>query len=395
MGCLTEAKIKALHQAGRYRDGDCLFLNVTPAGTRSWVVRVKLRHGPRRDLGIGPYPLLSLKEARIRAWEYRKQAFNGVDPLGERKRAAMPTFQHVARQYYEENKPRWKAGRNTDQWLRAVEKYALPVFGHKPVDRLDQDDILAVLRPIWTTIPETARKLRQQLRVILKWCQAHRYVKENVAGDVIAGALAPMPSIQAHHRSLPYEAVGAALERIEASGASVSAKLCLRLLILTATRSQEARGMRWQELDTEKRLWTIPASRMKTNHEHHVPLSDEAMRVLDRARILEDGSGFVFPSQRKKGDALCVTTLTRLLATTGLLDQTVVHGFRSSFRTWSEEQTHADFAVKEQALAHQVGSSIERAYTRTDLLTKRRRLMQQWSDYITSAPRQQVVSLHG
>ena len=393
MGRLTEAKIKSIHQAGRYRDGDCLFLNVTASGTRSWVVRLKVRHGPRRDLGIGPYPLLSLKEARLRAWELRKQVFNGLDPLGERKKSAMPTFQHVARQYYEDNKPRWKPGRHAERWLQVVERYAVPVFGYKPVDRLDQDDILAVLRPIWTTIPETARKLRQRLRLILKWCQAHRYVKENVAGEVIDGALAPMPSIRAHHRSLPYEAVGAALERIEESGASLSAKLCLRFLILTATRSQEARGTRWQEIDTEKRLWIIPASRMKTNHEHHVPLSDEAVRVLDRARVLEDGSGFVFPSPRKKGDALSVMTMTGLLDATGLLGQTVVHGFRSSFRTWSEEQTTADFAVKEQALAHQVGSAVERAYTRTDLLAKRRVLMQRWSDYLTRNAPAQVINL--
>lgn len=393
MGHLTEAKIKSIQKAGRYRDGDCLFLNVRESGTRSWVVRVKIRRGPRRDLGIGPYPLLGLKEARLRAWELRKQVFNGVDPLGERKQAAMPTFQHVARQYYEANKPRWKPGRAADQWLRVVEKYAVPVFGHKPVDRLDQDDMLAVLRPIWTTIPEAARILRQRLRLILKWCQAHRYVTENVAGEVIDGALAPMPAIRAHHRSLPYEAVGAALDTIDASTSCLSAKLCLRFLILTATRSQEARGTRWQEIDTEKRLWTIPASRMKTNHEHHVPLSDEAVRVLDRARGLEDGSGFVFPSPRKKGEALSVVTLTWLLDTAGLLDQTVVHGFRSSFRTWSEEQTTADFAVKEQALAHQVGSAVERAYTRTDLLAKRRVLMQRWSDYLTRNAPAQVINL--
>ena len=393
MGRLTEAKIKALHQAGRYRDGDCLFLNVTASGTRSWVVRLKIRHGPRRDLGIGPYPLLGLKEARLRAWELRKQVFHGVDPLGERKKSAMPTFQHVARQYYEANKPRWKPGRHTERWLQVVEKYAFPAFGHTPVDRLDQDDMLAVLRPIWTTIPEAARRLRHRLRVILKWCQAHRYVTANVAGDVIDGALAPMPSIRAHHRSLPYEAVGAALDTIEASASCLSAKLCLRFLILTATRSQEARGLRWQELDLAKRLWTIPASRMKMNHEHHVPLSEEAMRVLDRARVLEDGSDLVFPSPQKPGEALSAMTLTRLLATTGLLDQTVVHGFRSSFRTWSEEQTTADFAVKEQALAHQVGSAVERAYTRTDLLARRRVLMQRWSDYLTRNAPAQVITL--
>ena len=393
MGRLTEATIKAIQKAGRYRDGDCLFLNVTASGTRSWVVRLKIRHGPRRDLGIGPYPLLGLKEARLRAWELRKQVFHGVDPLDARKQSAMPTFQHVARQYYEENKPRWKPGRHTERWLQVVERYAFPAFGHTPVDRLDQDDILAVLRPIWTTIPETARRLRHRLRVILKWCQAHRYVTENVAGDVIDGALAPMPAIHAHHRSLPYEAVGAALDTIDASTSCLSAKLCLRWLILTATRSQEARGTRWQEIDTEKRLWIIPASRMKMNHEHHVPLSDEAMRVVARARGLADGRDLVFPSPQKPGAALSAMTLTRLLATTGLLDHTVVHGFRSSFRTWSEEQTNADFAVKEHALAHQVGSAVERAYTRTDLLAKRRVLMQHWSDYLTRNAPAQVINL--
>ena len=394
MGRLTEAKIRSISKAGRYGDGDCLFLNVTKANTKSWVVRLKIRNGARRDLGIGPHALLSLKEARLRAWEYRKQAFNGHDPLAERQHATLPTFEEVAKRYYEENKPRWKAGRHRERWLDVLKLYALPKIGKTPVDRLGREDVLKVLMPIWSHKPESGRKLRQRIRLILEWCQGHGYIDGNPAGEVINGALPAMPAVKEHHRALPYEQVPEALEKIAGCRSALSVKLCLRFLILTASRSSEARQGTWSEIDVEKALWVIPPSRMKTQHEHRVPLSDEAMRVLERARAVDDGSGLLFPSPRKKGEAFSYMTMAKLLDTAGLLEKTVVHGFRSSFRDWAEEQTSCDYAVKEQALAHAVGSSIERAYTRTDLLAKRRRLMQQWSDYVTRAPRQQIVSLH-
>ena len=244
---------------------------------------------------------------------------------------------------------------------------------------------------IWTKKPEQARKLRQRIRLILKWCQAHGYVKENVAGEQIDGALQPMPSVKEHHRSLSYTEVSKALDMMEESGASLSVKSCLRFVILTACRGAEARGARWSEFSTEKKLWIIPSSRMKTKQEHRVPLSDEAMKVLDQVRVLrrtpKDDSEFVFPSPVKHGRQFSAMAMPRLLGNVGLAaDKCVVHGFRASFRTWAEECTNADFAVKELCLAHTIGKALVSTYTQTDLLQKRRGLMERWGDYLTMGP---------
>ena len=343
--------------------------------------------------------MVSLQEARERAFENRRAVAHGRDPLAEKKQAikesSIPTFKAVARKYYEENLPRWKPGRHTERWMQVVEKYAFPVFGDVPVDRLGREDVLRMLTPIWTSKPEYARKLRQRVRLILDWCQAHGYVHTNIAGEQIGGALPSMPSVKEHHRSLPYTEVSKALDMIEESGASLSAKLCFRFLILTAVRPGEARNATWEEINWETKTWTIPAGKMKAKAEHRVPLSREAMKVLERAARVRGESPLIFPSSLKRAKPRSDMTLTKLLRDVGLGEKTVPHGFRSSFRTWAGEQTNTPTPVIELCLAHAVGNAVEQAYARTDLLQKRQRLMQAWGQYVTGESRAAVVPLHG
>ena len=382
MAKLTATKIKTFRDKGRYGDGDGLFLNITATGTKSWVQRVVV-HGRRRDIGLGGYPTVSLAEARQRCTDNRKAISAGLDPIAEKRKPTVATFREAAKTVHEMNIPRWRSAKHAKSWLRMLERYAFPVIGDMPVDRIDRTDVLAVLKPIWTTKPETARRVRQRTRMVFRWAMSHGLIDHNPAGEVIDGALPTMPHIREHFRSLPYQEVGAALKTVDASGASLSVKLCLRFLVLTAARSGEARGATWDEIDLEARTWRIRGSRMKAGVEHRVPLSEQALAVLDQAYMLRDESGLVFPSPLKHGRTLSNMTLTMILGSTGLAERGTVHGFRSSFKNWSMEITDTPWAVAEAALAHTLGNSTEQAYARSDLYERRRVLMQDWADYVT------------
>ena len=191
-----------------------------------------------------------------------------------------------------------------------------------------------------------------------------------------------MPKVKAHLRALPYQDVLTALETVEASQASMAAKLCFRFLVLTAARSGEARGATWDELDLQDQVWRIPAQRMKAGMEHRVPLSRQVLDVLGDASALRDESGLVFPSPLKEGVSMSDMTLTKVLRSVGLAERATVHGFRSSFKNWTLDQTDTPWAVSEAALAHTLGNSTEQAYARSDLFERRRTLMQQWADYL-------------
>ena len=212
---------------------------------------------------------------------------------------------------------------------------------------------------------------------------------------MIDGALPSMPAVRENFRALPYQEVGEALEIVRASRASMSAKACLEFVILTACRSGEARNAEWSEIDMEAREWRIPASRMKSGREHRVPLSNVVLEVLERVYPLSGGEGLVFPSPVRKAKPLSDMSLTKVLRDTGLAEKAVVHGFRSSFRTWASENTNADHAVMELSLAHAVGSAVEQAYARSDLYAKRARLMDQWGHFVAGGERGKVVQLHG
>lgn len=377
-GKLNVGTVRGISSAGRYADGNTLFLKVTDRGTKSWVQRVAI-DGRRRDIGLGSFPTVSLAKARERAMANRLAIADGRDPVSEKKRAKTPTFREAAQATFEANLPRWRDTKTARNWMQGMEKRAFPVIGNMRVDRIRREDVLHILKPVWAVHPDVARKLRQRMRATLRWCQAHGYVEQNVAGEAIEGALPPMPAVRAHHRTLPYADVRACLETVRASSASASARLCLEFVVLTATRSGEARAARWDEIDLDQREWRIAADRTKTGTLHVVPLSEPAMQVLDRARALGQGP-LVFPSprRRKEPGPLSDMTLMNVLHTIGFGARTTVHGFRSSFRTWASECTESDHAVMELCLSHAVGSAVERAYARSDLLEKRRVLMERW-----------------
>ena len=379
MRTLTVAKAKALSEPGLYRADPTLYLRIAPGGSKSWIQRLTI-DGRRHDLGLGSFPLVSLAEARGKAFDNRRAVQAGRNPLAEKRRAKTPTFAVAAVRTCDALRPGWRNRKHGTDWIATLENHALPILGGVSVDRIRSEDVLRVLTPIWTRIPETARRVRQRIRAVLRWCWAHGYVSENVAGEGIDGALPAMPNVKEHFRALPYHEVAAALEVVEKSRASKPGKLCLRFLILTAARSGEVRGATWAEIDLEAAEWRVPGERMKGGREHRVPLSDAARDVLARARGLEDGSGLAFPSPTRTGRPLSNMTLTKILRDQGLADRATVHGFRSAFRDWCAE-TGKPREIAEAALAHTVGG-VEGAYFRSDLYARRRVLMDQWAAFL-------------
>ena len=380
---LSATRVRALRDPGRYSDGDGLHLFIHKNGRKSWVQRITV-DGRRRDIGLGGYPTVSLAQARKRATDNREAISSGRDPVAEKHRPAMPTFSEAAYAVHEANKPRWRNGSHKSAWIQTLERHAFPKIGKKHIDSISRTDVLSVLTPIWSTRPETARRVRQRMRTIFRWAMANELIETNPAGEAIDGALPSMPKVKAHLRALPYQEVGSALKTLDASQTSPASKHCLKFLVFTAARSGEARGATWDEIDLRGATWTIPGSRMKAGMEHRVPLSDQALDVLMLARRLEDGSELCFPSPLRPGRMLSDMTMTNILRKSGLADRATVHGFRTSFKTWTMEQTDTPWAVGEAALAHQLGGSVEQAYARSDLFDRRRTLMQQWVDYLTA-----------
>ena len=389
---MTAARVRSLSIPGRYAAGPTLYLRVAPGGTKSWVQRLTI-DGKRHDIGLGGYPLVTLAEARDVAFMNRRLVRQGGNPLSERSKSKTPTFREASRRALEANRGRWRNRKTVDNWIATMEKYAHPVFGDRRVDQIGREDVLRALTPIWSTKPEIGRKVRTRIRQTLAWCQAHNYIENNPAGEAINAALPATTALKTHFRALAYTEVSAALETIEASRASLSAKACLRFVVLTACRSGEARLATWAEVDLEAREWRVPAARMKTGAEHRVPLSDAVLGLLESVRALRDRSDLVFPSPTRPGKPLSDMTLTKVLRDTGLADRSTVHGFRSAFRTWASERTSVPHAVAEMALAHRVGSDVERSYARSDLFEKRRGLMGQWAAYVTGTGRGKVLQM--
>ena len=255
---LSATRVKALKDPGRFSDGGGLHLYISKAGRKSWVQRITI-DGHRRDIGLGGFPSVSLAQAREKATENRAAIAGGRDPLVDKRRPAMPSFRDAAHAVHEANRPRWRNGRaqrklDSDS---GAPRHAL-AGQYTPLDRIDRTDVLQVLTPVWTTRPETARRVRQRMRTIFRWAMAHGFMETNQAGEAIDGALPPMPKVKAHLRALPYQDVGEALKTVDASQASIAAKLCFRFLVLTAARSGEARGAVWDEIDIPGQVWRIP-----------------------------------------------------------------------------------------------------------------------------------------
>jgi integrase len=377
-GKLSDRKVRALSEPGRYSDGATLYLVVAPGGSKQWVQRLTVRRR-QTDVGLGGYPVVGLREAREKAQANRAQARSGADPLLERRRAAVPTFRDLASQHIEALRPSWRNAKHAAQWGSTLAAYAHPFIGNRPVDQVTRADVIGLLSPIWTKKPETARRVRQRVRAVMARANALEYIEHNPAGEGIDAALAKLPRIRAHHPALPYAQLPAALRAVRESTATPAVTLGFEFLALTACRSGEVRGARWEETDMDAATWTVPASRMKGGRAHRVPLSEQAIAVLDEARGLVNGSGLVFPAPRS-GLELSDMAFAQLLRRLEL--DFVPHGLRSSFRDWAAEQTNAPHAVMEAALAHSVKNTTEAAYFRSDLFELRRGLMAEWGRFL-------------
>ena len=389
VGKLTARFAATVTRPGRHGDGNGLYLVVKPSGSKSWVLRTVVR-GRRCDIGLGGFPLVSLAEARTAAFAGRKLARAGGDPLALKRRPDIPIFEDAARTVIGIHKPTWRdGGKSAGQWEASLRQYAFPRLGSKRVDTITTADVMAVLLPIWTEKTETARRVRQRIGTVMKWAVAQGYRDDNPAGDAIAAALPRANGTKRHFRAVHHSEVGDVIRAVRGSQASLASRLAFEFLVLTAARSGEVRGATWSEIDTDAATWTIPGERMKGGREHRVPLSDRALKVLEEARALDDGSGLVFPAPAGR-KPMSDSTLSKLLRELGI--DAVPHGFRSTFRDWCSEAAHAPREVAEACLAHVV-RGVEGAYARSDLLDRRRKLMDRWAAYLASDAGDTVVPM--
>ena len=377
---LTPAKVKQEKRPGRYADGQGLYLHVSETGARWWIWRGTV-HGRRRELGMGSARLVSLAKAREIARTWRRIARDGGDPVVERdkNRRQSLTFEEAARRVWAAQiEPPGRNEKYTKQWLTSLKAHAFPLIGSLPVHAVTQSDILRVLSPIWTERSQTARLVRQRLRTVLNWARAAGHCEGVNPVEGVEDGLPKQRYRVQHFKALPFKELPEFMRRLEA--VEGVAALALRFTILTAARSGEVRGARWSEIDIEDRLWVVSDARMKAEREHRVPLSGEALAVLERVCGLD--STMVFPAH-KRGAIMHDMTIAAPLKR---LDVTgTVHGFRSTFRDWAAERTSVPREIAELCLAHEVGNAVERAYRRSDLFDKRRELMSQWARFCMSA----------
>ena len=362
---------------GRHGDGGTLYLVVEPGGhSRHWVQRLTV-DGKRRDLGLGGYPYVGLAEARAAAFSNRQLARRGGDPTAALRPSRVPTFRTACERV--DAAATWK-GHGAEDRRRGLERYCGSILDRR-LDQVRRADVIGILAPLMAEKRAMGSKLHGWIRGALAWGVAREHIEFNVA-DGIGAALPAARKGKKHHPALPYAEVGAALEAIAACTATEALKSCLRFIILTAVRSGEARGATWSEMDLQAAEWRIPAERMKAGREHRVPLSAAAMDTLERARSLYSPAGWCFPAPSGASRQMHATTLAQVVRRL-YGGRCTVHGFRSSFRDWASEQTSVPHAVAEAALAHQVGSAVERSYARSDLFDKRRGLMDRWAEYVT------------
>ena len=361
-------------------------------GHGKWVLRfVSPVTGNRRNAGLGSYPDTGIADVGKLATAMREQIAAGVDPLEAKKidssTPEMPTFKEAATTLHRELLPGWKNFKHGQQWINTLTEYAFPEIGALPMNEIQPRHIADVLRPIWLSKAETSTRVKQRMHAVMSWGWAHGFCIANPV-DVVNHLLPQQPGKSTrteHQPAMPWREIPKFIEEnLQGSSRHDLTRLMLELLILTAARSGELRGMRWPEVDLEAAIWTVPAERMKAKQPHRIPLSDRAVEILKQQMGMHDQ--LVFPSPRVQAE-LSDMALTAFLRRVKAISDSpgrvaTAHGFRSSFRDWCSEQGHArDLA--ERALAHTVANKVEAAYHRTDLLEQRRPVMQAWADFCT------------
>ncbi|NWA11955.1 tyrosine-type recombinase/integrase [Pseudomonas gingeri] len=382
---LSQKVIEKITQPGVYQDKHGLSLKVRPTGTKSWTLRYQVNN-ERHDIGLGSFPETSLADARKKATEHRVLINQGIDPLGHRKEAAIAavTLQDEALTFIERHRAGWSQ-KHATQWLNSLTEHVFPKIGTVPIAKIETKHIVSVLDPIWKEKEVTALRIRNRLERVIDHAKAHeRFTAENPARW--KGHLQNiMPNNQtepAPMDSMDFTELPIFMRLLE--GEDSRTARCLQFLILTACRTSEAMGARWDEIDMINRVWTIPEERMKRK-EHRVPLSEEAIQVL-RDVGTRGRSDLVFPGPRTT-EMLADNALRRLVRRLG--GKCTPHGFRATFRTWAEEKTQFSFELCEISLAHTVGNATSRAYVRGDQLEKRRPLMARWGKFAMDRVRPQ------
>jgi len=387
---LTALAVSKIKTPGRHAVGDGVYLQITGDSGRSWIFRYQ-RGGRQRHMGLGPTDLLTLAEARERAREARRLLLDGIDPMearnARRAQAALDaakavTFKDCAERYIASHEAAWRNPVHRKQWTSTLTAYAYPAFGALPVAAVDTGLVIKALEPIWTEKPETASRVRGRVESILDWAKVRGYREgENPARwrghlDKLLPNRRKVRRVE-HHAALPYADMPAFMVALrEREGIAARA---LEFLILTAGRTGEVLGARWSEIECD--VWTVPASRMKAHREHRVPLPDQAVNLL--AKLPRVDSDLLFPGERS-GRPLSNMALLMMLRRMKRGDLTA-HGFRSTFRDWTAEETDYAGEIAEAALAHVVESKVEAAYRRGDLFEKRRTLMADWATYCEGA----------
>lgn len=398
---LNVLQASKLTKPGRHGDGGGLYLSISKDGRRRWVFVYRQRGtGKLREMGLGAASTVTLAKARTQAAAARELLAAGQDPIDDRVTEAevVPTFGAMAEEVISSLESGWRNPKHRAQWRSTVATYCAPILA-KPVDRIATTDVLAILKPIWTTKHETAGRVRGRIEKVLDAAKAkgHRS-SENPARwrGHLDHLLAKPKKAQRHHPAMPYDKVPAFIGELrEREG--VAAR-CLEFTILTAARSGEARGALWSEIDLEAKIWTIPdfdeatGRRMKGNRVHRVPLTERALAIVQELAPLRAAGDLVFPGTRP-GAPLSDMTLDAVLRRMKLKPFTV-HGFRSSFKDWATETTAFPNELSEAALAHTTGDKVERAYRRGDALARRRELMQAWASYVEPLSVDNVVPLN-
>jgi integrase len=388
VGKLT-ARTVATAKRGKHSDGGNLYLIVSETGSRKWVLRFTWR-GAAKEMGLGSANDVPLADARERAADARRLLAKDLNPIDERKRGgAIPMFGALADEVCETLAAGFRNEKHKAQWRMTLVTYAAPLR-LKPVDTISTEDVLTVLNPIWTSKPETASRLRGRIEKVLDAAKAKGFrTAENPArwrGHLDHLLPKPLKLSRGHHAAMPYEELPTFIAELRQRQAT--AALALEFCILTAARSGEVLGCRWSEIDLDKKVWTVPAHRMKAGREHRVPLSGRVVAVL-RELAAADAGPFVFPGQarNKPLSNMAMDMMLRRMKH----DAVTVHGFRSSFRDWAGNVSNFPREITETALAHVIGDKAEQAYRRSDALEKRRKLMEAWAAFCEPREHRAVV----
>jgi integrase len=406
MAFLKSARsVETVTKVGYHRCDRGLYLQVARSGTKSWLFRYKSPvTAKQREMGLGSLNLVPLAAARDIAVQCRRQVLNGLDPLEERGRikrarhleqARSITFQEAAEHYIASKKPEWKNAKHAQQWGNSLATYAYTVFGNLSVSDLDTDLVLKAIEPIWISKAETASRVRQRIETVWDWAHARKYVQgENPARlrghlDKILAKTSKVKRVK-HHAAVPYKQIATFITKLrDRKGSSA---LAMEFMILTAARTGEVRGARWQEIDLTAKVWIIAAGRMKAGKEHRVPLCDRVLEILNSIKSNRNPDEFVFPGW-KAGTGLSDGAMLALLRKMDVGPYTP-HGFRSCFRDWAAEEAY-QFSNEtiELALAHTIKNKAEAAYRRGDQLERRRELMGAWQKYIETAKSSKRISV--